>query len=345
MGKKSIVSLIIIAGCFAISFMNGGSGKNTSPETANRYMWEQLHQGNYDNIPKLLEKLKSAWYEHPEDAKITAHLGFVYLWQFSERGRKKPDSAIVQNVYLSNYFFKKALELNPNDARLYGFQAATEVCEGAVAGKPAQILKGYAKGLAAIKKWPQFNRFALSFMESQMDTASPFYQQAMRFQWELLDECSCRELEQGKVLESPKEVFSSLMQELEASEDAKVKRACWNSWIAPHNFEGFLLNFGDMLVKQGKRDEALKIYSAAKLAPSYKEWVYKDVLEKRIRDIAINEKIFNREMQLIFPKNETQLFINSPFSCVACHQMSKAEYRRYGYQEPGEEIYFTVAND
>jgi len=29
------------------------------------------------------------------------------------------------------------------------------------------------------------------------------------------------------------------------------KRVCWNSWIAPHNFEGFFLNMGDMLVKSG----------------------------------------------------------------------------------------------
>jgi hypothetical protein len=30
------------------------------------------------------------------------------------------------------------------------------------------------------------------------------------------------------------------------------KRVCWNSWIAPHNFEGFFLNMGDMLVKAGR---------------------------------------------------------------------------------------------
>ena len=27
------------------------------------------------------------------------------------------------------------------------------------------------------------------------------------------------------------------------------KRACWSSWIARHNFKGFFLNMGDMLVK------------------------------------------------------------------------------------------------
>ena len=45
------------------------------------------------------------------------------------------------------------------------------------------------------------------------------------------------------------------------------KRVCWNSWIAPHNFEGFFLNFGDMLVKAGQLDTAVTMYRNAQHAP------------------------------------------------------------------------------
>jgi hypothetical protein len=55
------------------------------------------------------------------------------------------------------------------------------------------------------------------------------------------------------------------------STDGK-KRACWNSWIAPHNFEGFFLNMGDMLVKVGDWRTAQKIYANAKLSPDYANW-------------------------------------------------------------------------
>lgn len=303
-------------------------------------MWDHLHLGNYDSIPIILAQLKNAYYENPKDPKITAHLGFVYLWNFCERGRKKSNPSIVKSICLSNHFFKKAIKLNSRDPRIYGFQSATEICEGAISENPGQIAKGYIKGLAAIKRWPQFNRFALSFIESQLDTTSLLYKQGMKFQWQLIDECSCKELSKKMILASPETIFTALIKELQNSSDPKVKRACWNSWIAPHNFEGFLLNFGDMLVKQGQTKEAKEIYAAAKLSPSFNDWVYKNTIDERIKNAEINEKIFNKKMKLIFPRNERQLFINSAISCVACHQMSREEFERYGHQEPSDEIYF-----
>ncbi len=60
------------------------------------------------------------------------------------------------------------------------------------------------------------------------------------------------------------------------------KRVCWNSWIAPHNFEGFFLNMGDMLGKSGDWQTAQKIYSNARLSRTYPVWTYRPVLEDRI---------------------------------------------------------------
>jgi hypothetical protein len=316
--------------------------KNYLAYSAHKAMWDQLHLGNYDSIPSVLVQLNNALHQNTQDSKIAAHLGFIYLWKFCERGRKKPDSAIIQNIYLSNHFFKQSLKLNKNDARIYGFQSATELCEGAASENIIQIASGYFKGRAAIKKWPQFNRFALSFIESQLDTSSRLYKQGMKYQWQLIDECSCKELNKKEILESPETVFKELIQELQLSNDPRVTRACWNSWIAPHNFEGFLLNLGDMLVKQGHVKEAKKIYKATKLSPSFHEWVYKKVIDERIKNAEKNIENFNKEMKLVLPRNEPQLFINSPISCVACHQMSPAEFIRFGYQEPGYEIYNTT---
>jgi hypothetical protein len=59
-------------------------------------------------------------------------------------------------------------------------------------------------------------------------------------------------------------------------------RACWNSWIAPHNFEGFFLNFGDMLARANDLPNARAMYEAARLPKSYAQWPYRDVLERRL---------------------------------------------------------------
>lgn len=300
-------------------------------ECADQYLWDNFHQGNYDSIPSILHKLHEVKIKYPENADVTAHLGFIYLWGFSERSRKsKQDPAILKNVFLSNYYFKEAIRLNPDDPRLFGFQAATDICEGALSKNYRLILKGYATGFNSIKKWPQFNKFAVSLVSSQLNRNSLLYKLAVKYQWELVDDCSCKTLDKETILKNPDAVFSALMTELASSRDMNTRRACWNSWIAPHNLEGFFLNFGDMLVKDGKTEEAKIIYSAAKLAPSYNDWVYKPVLEQRLNDIALNKTVFDKRPELLDLQGNRQIFINSEFSCMGCHQMSKNEFEMFG---------------
>jgi hypothetical protein len=94
------------------------------------------------------------------------------------------------------------------------------------------------------------------------------------------------------------------------------KRACWNSWIAPHNFEGFFLNMGDMLVKFGDWQTAQKIYANAKLAKEYASWPYQAVLEERIAQAQKNVALFNAPNE----PSDVRIMINSEFACMACHQ-------------------------
>jgi hypothetical protein len=96
------------------------------------------------------------------------------------------------------------------------------------------------------------------------------------------------------------------------------KRACWNSWIAPHNFEGFFLNMGDMLVKSGDPETARKIYTIAKLSPAYGEWPFRQVLEDHLRDAPGNVAAFNA--QAAGGGDRPRMMFDSAINCVACHQ-------------------------
>jgi hypothetical protein len=341
--KKLNCILIIAFSIFAMGFIadrsnNTGSSASLS-RAANEYMWNSLHQGHYDSIPVLLKKLEEAKRHDPSNPTITAHLGFVHLWAFAERERHDPNPDIVQHVSKSNAYFKKAIELNPNDARLKGFQSATQFCEGALEKDVMQMAGGYVKGRKAIKEWPQFNRFALSLIESQGKKNSLMFRQGIKYQWQLIDECSCKTITEEMVLADPDKVISELITELQASDDPLIKRACWNSWIAPHNLEGFLLNLGDMLVKQGRVKDAKKIYAAAKLSPSFGEWVYKDMIDDRIRNAEANAPHFNKRIDIFNPSGSPQIFINSGVACVSCHQMSKNEYEKWGCQFPNYNTY------
>jgi hypothetical protein len=94
------------------------------------------------------------------------------------------------------------------------------------------------------------------------------------------------------------------------------KRACWNSWIAPHNFEGFMLNHGDMLVKSGDWETGQKVYALARLSRDYSQWPYRPLLEDRIGRARENVAVFNSPDR----GGRTGLMIRSAFACMACHQ-------------------------
>ena len=97
------------------------------------------------------------------------------------------------------------------------------------------------------------------------------------------------------------------------------KRVCWNSWIAPHNFEGFFLNMGDMLVKSGDWQTAQKIYANARLSPTYAQWKFKPVLEARIAQAQANVAPFGAE-DGGRSAGGAVLMNKSDHACMACHQ-------------------------
>jgi hypothetical protein len=87
---------------------------------------------------------------------------------------------------------------------------------------------------------------------------------------------------------------------------------CANTEKAPHNFEGFILTLGDMLMKAGKAEEAVGVYERAKLAPTYTAWPYREVLEKRVQDAPETaRRVRNGEPAPMVP--------GSTYTCMACH--------------------------
>ena len=97
------------------------------------------------------------------------------------------------------------------------------------------------------------------------------------------------------------------------------KRVCWNSIKAPHNFEGFFMNMGDMLVRKGEPELARKIYANAKLSKSFSSWPFRNALEQRIKNAEKNVEPF-RKIPLSGEKPGHLLMFNSQYACMACHQ-------------------------
>ncbi|AMV13009.1 hypothetical protein SDA22_13365 [Legionella pneumophila serogroup 1] len=275
---------------------------------AERYFWRTLHEGRYQDIPQADYLLMAAYLENPYDSKLAAHLGFIHIWKITERERVKNNSPLLPNeIILSKKYFADALQLDPENPIYQGFYGDTQLVEGQIFKDKQEEVRGYFTLQKAISNWPEFNYFTAGYPMSSLSADSDHFKKGLDWQWKTLDICA------GEKISRQNPDFTPYMKR---ETTIGAQRACWNSEIAPHNFEGFFMNMGDMLVKSGDPETGIKIYNNAKLAKNYNKWPYKDMLEKRVLNAKANVQHFNQKSN---NPNQSIMF-NSGYGCVVCHQ-------------------------
>jgi len=275
---------------------------------ADELFWQIFHGGEYEKIQSTLDVLTAAYLQTPNDAVTAAHIAWLHQWRISERVRlNSVPATISDDAVMAHKYFREAVTLDPSDARYLGFLAGAMLAEGNIHKDEKIIREGYFTLLDSIKAWPEFNLFTSGYIMSRLPPDSPRFREGLQWQWRTLDECT-----HGKI-DRANPNYTKYMP-LDTKEGAK--RVCWNSWIAPHNFEGFFLNMGDMLVKSGDWRTAQRIYANAKLSREYATWKYSAVLEDRIRQAQDNVAVLNAPDETA----KTKIMVNSRFSCMACHQ-------------------------
>ncbi len=329
--RKSIVFLtliIFIASCAALN-TNKKNLENVYSNLDNEenvYFWKQFHEGNLDNVDSIINKLEVQYKKDTTNFVVNAHLGFAHIWALSEWQRiPNVGSNVTDHAYLSYKYFTKAYEINPNDKRILGFLADIEMAYGSISKSKKLQRQGYFKGLKSIKEWPEFNKFTIGVTFSGSGPKSKYFNKALDWQWTTLEDCYTSKIDRTNP--NIKEFVSKQMPEHNLGKD----RACYNSWIAPHNIEGYFLHMGDMITKTGDYITAIKVYEIAKSSPNYSTWVFKDVLEKRIENAERNTKLFLAKNQ----KGIDNVIINNSGNlCMSCHKMSgedKELFKNYNW--------------
>ena len=316
----SLAAAGLLAGCayFAVKFApekRASTEETASAKQANEYFWSTLHAGKYDELPQVLTALTGAYLENPNDATIAAHLGFAHIWRLSERNRlSRIPPGITDDAVLARKYFAEAARLNRDDPRLTGFLGVSMMAEGRIDKDEKLSTRGYFTAKEGIRQWPEFNNFTLGYVMSNEPYDGKLFREALELQWEAMDLCYGEKVDRA----NPGIARYAALESKET--DPHRRRACWNSEIAPHNVEGFFLNMGDLLVKSGDWQTAVKIYENAKRAPEYPSWPYRAVLDERIATAQSNVEFFRKTHPLSEPITERTLMFNSPFSCMACHQ-------------------------
>jgi hypothetical protein len=281
--------------------------RSTAAMAADSLFWRTFHSGDYDGIPRAAEALTAAYLATPTDPVTAAHLAWLHNWRMAERARRDSVPAtITDDIILAHRYFEEAVALDPNDPRTLGFLAGHLLAEGSMHHDERLMRRGYFTMLDAIDAWPEFNLFTAGYVMSRLPSDSPRFRQAIEWEWKNLDECLETRIDRAN---------PDYTRYMSLETRVGVKRVCWNSWIAPHNFEGFFLNMGDMLVKSGDWRTGVKLYRNARLSREYAKWKFRPVLEDRIAHAQENVVRFNAK-----GPDRDGLMINSAFACMACHQ-------------------------
>jgi hypothetical protein len=310
------ISAALLAGCSFMAVQTAPSKPAATARTeaalrADKLFWQTLHGGDYDGIPRALQAVKGAYLQAPGDAVTASHVGFLHIWRLAESARQGtlgPD--ITDDAVLARKYFQEAVALHPGDARYQGFLASSMLAEAAIHKDEKLTRQGYFTLLDAIDAWPEFNLFTAGYVMSPQPANSERFKQALAWQWRTLDECA------GTAVDRRNPAFDNYMA---LATQAGPKRVCWNSWIAPHNFEGFFMNMGDMLVKSGDWQTAQKVYANARLSPDYGQWKFRAVLEERIARAEANVSAYNVAGRGR-GADDAVIMNHSRFACAGCHQ-------------------------
>lgn len=282
---------------------------------ADAVFWRTLHGGQYDGIGAALEIQTAAYLESPGDAVSAARAGWLHIWRLAESSRLASVPATITNdAVMARRYFEEAVKLAPGEARYVGFLGAALLAEGSIHKDEALTRRGYFTLRDGISAWPEFNLFTGGYVMSGLPHDSPGFREGLGWQWRTLDLCA------GETVSRTEPDFGGYMRL--ATQDGP-KRACWNSWIAPHNFEGFFLNMGDMLVKSGDWQTARKVYANARHSPDFATWKFREVLEARIREAPANVAAFaaeaGRGTSGTSGTSGTPMMFGSSYACSACH--------------------------
>jgi hypothetical protein len=276
-------------------------------QKAKHTFWAALHAGDYQQAPEAIRLLTAAYLENPRQPEITLLLAHAHLWTIAERVRlPEIDPRITDHAILAERYFLEAHRLNREDHRILGWLGGIRLALGSIHADERLTREGYYLLHDAIRLYPEFNYFSAGYPLSSRPAGDEKFREGVEDMWQNLALCA------GEPLDRANPDYRKYMAQ---ETTAGPKRVCWNSWIAPHNFEGFFLNMGDMLVKLGEVEPAKKIYAIAKLSKDYPSWRYKDLLDARIAQAEERAKLFQQPE----PAQHPEIMFRSAYACTACH--------------------------
>jgi hypothetical protein len=284
--------LAVFSGVAIVWFFGAtlGSGQSRGSDQASRrssdatiqQFWTIFHGNDFGAIATVQAELQAALEHDPENATLYGLLGATHFWHAGEYTRDpRPDLTVLQqDLPTAVQLFQKALDLDYNaqhpigyvyNDHLPGFLGVTTVHVGQRTGDLSLIAKGDQMLDYSVYQFPEFNNFNRWAAHNADPRDSEGYKKGLDSLWQALDACIG-----GTIDRTNPDIRPYLYLQTSVGR----KSTCWpENKMAPHSFEGLILNLGNGLVKAGQVDVARIMYANAQYADNYSAWPYRQVLE------------------------------------------------------------------
>jgi hypothetical protein len=200
--------------------------------------------------------------------------------------------------------FREAQSLLPNDDRAPAFGGLGKVIIGNILGDADMRTEGLSDIDEGIRIFPAYSHFLRALASAQAPADSEDFAAVLPHMQAVLDTCGMKKDAAGneQYLKGPL---------------PGALRPCNDDGIVPHVWEGFFINYGDLLLKAGKgADEARSAYERAKLAPRFDKWPFATALQDRI-DHADDRAALYADGDA---SNDPKLWLQDGHICTGCHQ-------------------------
>jgi len=287
---KSIVLILLLSAALftAMGFSKNPveddhRGERDESSAAIERFWKVYHGNEYDQIPQVQQDLQNAIERDPDNSTLYALLGATHFWHIGEykRDSHSDPSALQQDLPNAVSLFDEAVNIDyygkhligyVNDDHLPGYLGITTVHLGQQNRNPETIAQGDRTLDMAAYQFPEFNNFNRWAAHNTDPKDSETYKKALDSLWQALDACAGTTIDRSN---------PDLKPYLYLQTAVGRKKACWSQGtLAPHSFEGFMLNLGSGLVKTGQIKAAKVVFANARYADHYAEWPYRKYLEQ-----------------------------------------------------------------
>jgi len=279
------ISFALLVGALATALLAGGcsADDSSSPDggdpgisarNASDAFWTTYWGNDYAHIADVQSALRAALAESPSDAELTALLAATHWWHVSEAAARErhPDRAVLNSdLPTALQLMQQAAQLNPDEDHYPGFVGVLTVHIGRRTNDLNLVAQGDAMLAEAVYRFPEFNGFNTWAAHNADPKDSPGFQHGLESLWNAVDECIGAKIDRANPDVTPY---------MHLATSHGRKKVCWDeNGLAPHAFEGLMLNLGNGLVKAGNVAAARVAFHNAQLGSRYSTWPYRSVLE------------------------------------------------------------------